>query len=144
MTHKISRKYNEHDLILCGCGCGQLRTRYDKKGRLCFYINHHAQTGEMHPNFNNGKNKNKAGYIRLFRPEHRFADPNGWVYEHRIVFEEYYQCCLIPKISAIHHKNDVKDDNRIENLEGMSRRQHKALHLKEKNYYREQHHRGKR
>lgn len=49
--------------------------------------------------------------------------------EHRYVYEMVYQCCLLPW-SVVHHINENKIDNRIENLEGMMRRQHPPLHNK--------------
>jgi hypothetical protein len=46
--------------------------------------------------------------------------------DHRIVYEEYYQCCLLPWIE-IHHINGKRDDNRIENLQPLTKKQHRIL-----------------
>src|ERR1700680_1339529 len=32
------QKKNLEELILCACGCGQSRTRYNQNGKECFYI----------------------------------------------------------------------------------------------------------
>lgn len=52
--------------------------------------------------------KNKAGYIELL--------VNGeWLLEHRLVVEEKIGRKLRPE-EVIHHINEIKEDNRIENL----------------------------
>lgn len=46
--------------------------------------------------------------------------------EHRYVWEQYYG--LIPKGHDIHHRNGIKDDNKIENLEIINTSEHAKLH----------------
>lgn len=43
------------------------------------------------------------------------------VREHRLVYEQHYNCCLLPS-TAIRHKNGINWDNRIENLEVWTKR----------------------
>ena len=49
--------------------------------------------------------------------------PTIWVQEHRWIWEQEYQACLLPW-AIVHHKNEIKDDNRPENLVAMMRYQH--------------------
>ena len=56
-----------------------------------------------------------GGYIMVRKPNHHFADARGYVRQHRLVYEEYYKCCLL-KHTVIHHKNEIVTDNRIQNL----------------------------
>jgi len=47
MNNKINLDKNE--LILCKCGCGNLRKKYDKKGRECMFIFGHQNRGIFNP-----------------------------------------------------------------------------------------------
>lgn len=63
--------------------------------------------------------KDKAGYILIKRPEHPYANNNGYVREHRLVIEQHLHRFLLPS-EIVHHLNHIKDDNRIENLQLVS------------------------
>jgi len=101
----------------CACGCG-------------------LQVAKPHNKFINGHNNKKSSkvanvmiqkYVLLKKKDHRYLNSKGYVQEHRVIFEEHYKCCLL-KHAHIHHKNENKLDNRIENLEGMTNVQHIRLH----------------
>ena len=72
------------------------------------------------------------GYVKLrVGKTHPLADPNGYAYEHLVVW------CAAgrerPKRGeTIHHKNDVKTDNRLDNLELKTRTDHNRLHMRER------------
>lgn len=83
--------------------------------------------GQYNPNWKGGR-KNAEGYIRVWlQPDNFFysmTDKKGYVLEHRLVMAKYLQRCLLPW-EVIHHKNSIKDDNRLENLELLpTNRQH--------------------
>ena len=73
--------------------------------------------------------KNKKGYVLIYNPKHHRADSNGRVFEHIVVWENYYKK-EIPDGYVIHHINGIKDDNRIENLKLMRSGEHTAFHNK--------------
>ncbi len=64
----------------------------------------------------NGIARHGEGYIRIFMPNHPFADARSYVREHRLVMEKHLKRYLKPQ-EVVHHINGIKDDNRIENLE---------------------------
>lgn len=73
-----------------------------------------GQRGEKCPNWKGGR-KHCDGYIYIWKPEHPGANARGHIMEHRLVMEGHLGRLLEPR-EEIHHKNGVKDDNRIENL----------------------------
>jgi hypothetical protein len=62
-----------------------------------------------------------AGYLLVWAPEHPEANSFNRVQEHRLVMEEHLGRYLFPD-ETVHHKNGIRDDNRLENLELWSKR----------------------
>lgn len=71
------------------------------------------------------------GYVRIYFPDHPKADKRGWILEHDLIMECNIGRWLKPN-EVVHHKNRIKNDNRIENLQLMTNSEHMRLHRLEK------------
>lgn len=71
--------------------------------------------GVNNKNWKGGRAIGKGGYVYILKPEHPSANSKGYVLEHRLVVENKLGRFLKSN-EWIHHKNAIKDDNRIENL----------------------------
>lgn len=77
------------------------------------------------------KKKRGDGYTYIYFPDHPRSTADGYIMEHVLVME-----CLIGRWLAenevVHHINHVRNDNRKENLQLMTFKEHCALHMKER------------
>lgn len=71
-----------------------------------------------------------SGYVLVFEPSHPLSAKNGYVREHRKI--AWDAGLLKNPDDEVHHKNEVKHDNRIENFEILPKRIHTSLHFKGK------------
>jgi hypothetical protein len=78
--------------------------------------------GKRGPKLKNGKRKPTVkGYIRRY-----YAETRSYRMEHDVVWEKAHG--IIPKGHVVHHKNDIKTDNRLENLELVTLLHPKRIH----------------
>lgn len=73
------------------------------------------------------KRRIQHGYISLFEPENPMSNKGGYVYEHRKVMAESIGRPLL-KTELVHHVNGIKTDNRLNNLQIVSRFEHAQIH----------------
>lgn len=100
--------------------------RYD--GKPNYYAKMHNTRGENHYNWKGGIEYDGHGYITRYAPYHPFADHHGRVREHRLYYECYYSCCLLPYVE-IHHRDGDKTNNfDINNLQPVYDYQHTSIH----------------
>lgn len=85
---------------------------------------------EQNPNWKGGLRK-RGKYIYLRMPDHPDCDCMGYVAQHRIVVEKSMNR-LLRQDEFIHHKNENTHDNRIENLQILSRAEHTSIHAKKR------------
>ena len=76
-------------------------------------------SGKNNYNWKGGKSKNLAGYIVVNRTKE---------YEHRIIVEKYLKRKLTSD-EQVHHLNGIKDDNRINNLVVVDKKDHARKHF---------------
>ena len=63
-----------------------------------------------------GGRKKNGNYYMLLQPHHPYANPDGYVLEHRLVMEKVLGRFLKPE-EIVHHINGKGRDNRPENLQ---------------------------
>ena len=93
------------------CSCGRPK---QVKSATCWACREHGR--EFNGNWRGGRTKHKAGYVMVRLPEHPRARTHGYVFEHILVMEAFLDRHLMPD-ENVHHRNGLRADNRIENLE---------------------------
>jgi len=82
---------------------------------------------KIEDNFHKGFITTDSGYKMVHTPDHPFADSKGYVREHRLVMESFLGRYLDIG-ECVHHCDEIKDNNPIENLELMLIKYHTKLH----------------
>jgi hypothetical protein len=100
-------------------------------------------SGKNNVNWNGGRPVTESGYVLFYCPDHPKPKFGSYVYEHRLVMEKHLGRYLKPS-EIVHHKNQIKTDNRVENLQLFkSHREHSAFHNKQKKGKNNGNHNGK-
>jgi len=86
-----------------------------------------ARIGQHHNRFK-GYTINSQGYRLIYSPEHPNKDKRNYVREHILIAEKALGRYLLPS-ECVHHINEIKTDNRLENLYLFSERsEHDRYH----------------
>ena len=105
------------------------RLKLKKDKEVNKLIRSRAVSGEKSSSWKGGRKLNKKGHVLILKKGHPLADKNGYVLEHRYIMCEHLGR-ILSKGEIVHHKNGIKTDNRIENLEIMTNTEHTILHHK--------------
>lgn len=109
--NETDRRYYLSTKVPCPI-CGKPKQHKAKTCRKCV-----DRCGENHPLWKGGRTKNDKGYMLVATPGHPKARPHcSYVLEHVLVMEAKLGRYLFDG-ETVHHKNGIRDDNRIENLE---------------------------
>ncbi len=111
--------------IKCQCchECQEMIPSIDQNGNIMRFKKHHGPKGENNIRLKYVK-EHIDGYLLEYCKGHPQADKTGYVLQHRLVYERYYKCCLLPWIE-IHHKDGNKKNNqKISNLIPISKSKH--------------------
>jgi len=93
---------------------GQLRS-WDKRSKTKNRKGKKSSNLPRVPHNYKGYFYNDAGYKLIHKPEHPNADKDGCVREHRLIVEKEIGRYL-HRYEIVHHVNEIRDDNRPENL----------------------------
>lgn len=123
LSRALSTK-NGHACWLCQCDCGNqsivlannLR-RGESQSCGCAKVEARSKLkGKNHPGWKGGRYIGKDGYVWLTNAEYPGALAKNKTAEHVAVMARHLGRSLF-KGEQVHHKNGIRDDNRIENLE---------------------------
>ncbi len=121
--------------------CGKERWVQLLKGQpkysRCNSCKMQLRSGKNNPVWNGGSWRDK-GYVIVYVSDNDFFFPmathrsnyGGYVFEHRLVVAKTFGRCL-HSWEIVHHKNGIRDDNRVENLQLVSDDRHKQITILE-------------
>lgn len=132
MTKSKLRRHIESPIIKCECGkCDETFHNISRYGdRIRFIKGHQNRCGVGH-NSKGGQVTTNDGRIKIYVPNHPYSDYNGYIFRYRLIIERHLNRYLNPN-EIIHHINNIKTDDRLENLSILSPSQHTVLHNKKK------------
>jgi hypothetical protein len=111
-------------------GCDKPHTA---KGMCQMHYRRNKLHGSPKIKIADGVKSDRDGYVQI-----RVIPGNGklgkYKYEHRLVMEQYIGRELLPS-EVVHHKNGIRADNRIENLELWSKAQPPGQRVEDKVEY---------
>ena len=107
----------------CACGCGELIYSIGLKGKPQLFKDNSHRKGNNNSQWKGGRYTDNYGYIWILYPNHHYCNSKGYITEHRLIYEQYYNCILLPW-AVIHHINGIRTDNRIENLMALPNQSH--------------------
>lgn len=105
--------------------CDNLFEVSDKRTRFCGVVCSNRFTAARRI-ATKGWTKTSKGYVLELSPGHPNCKRHGYVMQHRLVMERHLGRFLRAD-EVVHHKNGVKDDNRLENLELMTKSTHDRM-----------------
>lgn len=126
---KQKQQFLPHKTCKCSPDCKTIIPDYgDNK-----FAFGHQYKGSGNPNWKGGRTIDSYGYVKILSPNHPFKDSKGYVKEHRLVMENHLGRYLRQN-ELVHHRDENKQNNKIENLQLITRSAHQNHHNPRKGY----------
>lgn len=104
----------------CHCDCGSIvyweNCQLTRKSKSCGCVLTDYARGPEHGNWKGGRAVRTDGYVLIRRPDHPNAQKRGYVLEHVWVMSQHLDRPIRPT-EQVHHKNGIRADNQLSNLE---------------------------
>lgn len=117
---------------LCGTDNDLITYKYSKFLGYCRKCMYNQRDGKVFKGDGIHKRVDNDGYVRLFgKPTRKMPNYDricGGIYEHHQVWYENTSHIVNTKYEVVHHINGIKTDNRFENLQLMTQKEHCKLH----------------
>ncbi len=94
----------------CKCECGKIKKV--RTHSLIAGVSKSCGCLKFHGRFT----RTKDGYVFIYKPRHPNSDKKNYVAEHVFIMSEHLGRPLL-KGEIVHHKNGIRNDNRLENLD---------------------------
>ena len=120
---------------LCQCGCKTFIPCINSRKELASFKHGHSnQKGEKNHTWKGGEWKRKKdGYSFIYAPNHPFCNKNHYVLKHRWVYEQHFNCILLPWV-VVHHIIPIKKGG-TDNIENLRIFMNNGNHLSFENKY---------
>jgi hypothetical protein len=138
--YRVIKRFESFVLGFCRCKCGEpINIKNKTNSLLVKYKKGHQMkgkipSGEKSPHYKGGIKMN-GKYRMLLSPNHPFKDKQGYVREHRLIYEHYLKILFdediyIPKEIDIHHIISVSKGgtNALINLTCVTKPEHTKIH----------------
>ncbi len=129
-----TNRYMPHNCIVCGRVRWVMMVRGQPENKQCVSCASRSRRGNRAGAWKGGKIKTRQGYTQILLPLDDFffsmTNKDGYVMEHRLVMAKSLGRNL-HRWEIVHHKNSVRSDNRLGNLQLVTDDRHSQITILE-------------
>ena len=139
-THFYIKPYRIRKTVHQVCCSKECNNKYRSQWFSGVGNHQYGLVGKLNSSFKSDKRISVYGYVLVYSPNHPFRNIDDHVFEHRLVieknadsFDDKYFIVVegkkyLRREYNVHHINENKADNRLENLSIMTKSEHRILH----------------